>query len=637
MSQPVQLRLGFTSPVAPCTMRLSLAGGQVSVVVDHDQLSRAWAYLASVGIAAEASGATLVFAASALPALALLPGQVVTVPAENLATLHALIMSPSAQGRPAELTISAGGQLWMSWDDGACEHSELFPTSAAVALFTTELAFVATVEAFAVVRAACTLPVLVGRAKVNLDGFIEISTPRPQMLESAPLPGLFRIDDTHYGLALAAATAVDQASGVIWEGPRPILEMGPAQLPPMPMPLSMHASADLRTLVDALAAYRAQAVVWDSGLGRRIFALAAIEALDAWPLLIVCLPAQVYPWQRHLGMFGKSCSLSHSDADAHIVTYAELASSHTIATPQAVIFDEPAHPSASDPFTRAALRRLDALADTYRIAVAASWPTSLDALPDVMSVLRPGEFRPDLPWPGRYPPNAAERMREHVELYMSRRTSATDGNDDTAYRRATVRLLDPSEAQRVALSGAARRHRDDPDTYFVEACEILSSGPAHALSPKVPAAIAKAQSALAAGRRVIIATRHRSTATLIKSVLRTTDAVIIEAQEAIARGVPPARLVIVRFDRELPDLSGCDDLIVVDYPWSTALLERATGSASDIDGPLSITVLHLQGTLDDGLAMYAAHRAERGPVTDQSAAPSPRDLADMVARDPCHI
>jgi len=87
MSQPVQLRLGFTSPVAPCTMRLSLAGGQVSVGVDHDQLSRAWAYLASVGIAAEASGATLVFAASALPALALLPGQVVTVPAENLATL----------------------------------------------------------------------------------------------------------------------------------------------------------------------------------------------------------------------------------------------------------------------------------------------------------------------------------------------------------------------------------------------------------------------------------------------------------------------------------------------------------------------------------------------------------------------
>lgn len=627
-SQPVQLRLGFGQPTRPLTMHLMLSGVHVLVETDGSLENEAWSYLSEAGAEPVIeAGRGLSFPAARLTALSALPSQVHITPSPELATLVHLVENPSADEKPAELSVGTDGALWLSWWDGASTWTEALHHSATAALMTAELPFVASHDAFETLRRTCQLPLLAGRAKVNLDGFVEITTSRPQLVESAPLPGLFRVDDTHYGLALPHAHAVDSATGFIWEGSKPLLERGPGDLPALPMPLSSHAAADLRDLVDHLAAYRAQAVVWDSGLGRRVFALAAVEALDAWPLLIVCTPAATWAWQRHLEMFGRSASLSHFDADAHIVTYRDLVARKDLGGPQAVIFDDLASPQAVSPQERAALRRLDGLVDAYRIGLSSAWPHEPVDVLSTMAVLRPGEFNPHSPVPERYPPNAADRFAEHVAAYTSRRSANDPGRDDTLFRRSSVRVLQPTEVQRNALRDAATRHAGGSQhALLADSLEILSAGPQLALSPKIPAAVAAAAKALDAGRRVAILTRHRRTATLVRATLRATDAVVLEASAAIESGVPQTRLAIIRYDRELPDVRWFDEVIVIDYPWSTALLEAAVGPASDESGPLKVSFVHLAGTLDDRLAMLAARRRELGSVIDQSAVPSDAEI-----------
>lgn len=630
--QPIQLRLGFSQPSTPVSLYLVLAGGHILVETPADREHEAWSYLSAAGANPTlGDGKGLSFPTAHLTALRELPPQVRTQPDESLAALHQLILNPSEGSKPAELSMEVDGTLWLSWYDGAQNNSEPFPTAAAVALLTAEIPFVATAEAFDALLMACALPLLIGRTRVNLDGYVEITTSKPQMVESAPLPGLFRIDETHFGMALPYVASLDGAPGFIWEGHKPLLERGPAELPRMPMPLSAHAAADLRSLVDTLAAYRAQAVVWQSGLGRRVFALAACEALDAWPLLIVCTPAAVWTWQRHVEMFGRTSALTNADADAHIITYHDLAHRRDLHNPQAVIFDDITDPTAISPQTRAAFGRLEGLLDAYRMSVSSSWPTSPEAVVDIMSVLRPGEFRPDLPVAQRYPANATTRLAEHVSAYLSERRADDPGRDTTAFRRSSVVSLSPTEAQRTAWGETLERHaRTSRAACLAESLEILSAGPPLALSPKIPAAISRAQAAVDAGRRVAVLTRHRRTATLIRATLRAVDAVSVDAASGAEVGVPQTRLAIVRFDRELPDLRWFDDVIVVDYPWSTELLDHAVGPSSGEDGPLQVTILHLDGSLDDRLAMLAARRREMGPVIDHSAPPSAEEIEYLL-------
>lgn len=630
---PVQLRLGFASPSGAVTMHLLLAGLSVLVEASPGAVDEAWTYLSEVDAHPSMSeGRGLTFPVAQLPKLAGLPAQVRLVPDAALAPLYALVTHPPADGKPAELTVDVRGTLWLNWFDGYSSRSEALPGPAAVALLTADLPFVATPDAFDVLRSSSRLPLLVGRARMNLDGYVEITTSKPQMVESAPLPGLFRIDETHFGLALPYAPALDSAPGFVWEGQKPVLERGPADLPPMPMPLSGHAAGDLRNLVDHLAAYRAQAVVWESGLGRRVFCLAAVEALDAWPLLIVAPPAQVWAWQRHLEMFGRTAALSHDDADAHIITYNDLARRVDVSSPQAIIFDALASPDLVPAEARPALHRLDGLLDAYRLLVDSSWPTDPAQTLSLMSVLRPGEFRADVPVIARYPAHTEQRLAEHVACYLSERRATDPGTDATEFRSSGVVPLLPTAAQLTALADAASRHAGgSAAALLAESLEIISAGPTLALSPKIAAVTARAGAAVAAGRRVAVLTRHRRTETLIKATLRTlTTAVTLDAS-ATPGDAPQARLAVIRFDRELPDLRWFDEVIVVDYPWSTDVLDAAVGTSAGEAGPLQVTVLHLTGTLDDRLAMLAARRRELGPVIDHNAAPTAEEIGYLLA------
>jgi hypothetical protein len=628
---PVQLRIGFSAPTKPITIHLDLAGLSILAGAPNGSDDEVFHYLTAAGVVAthdEIRGVT--FPTAMLPLLVHLPEQVNVVTDDTLTALYLLAVHPSHENLPATLSLTPDGTLQLSWFDGNTNWYEAFAPETAPALLNSELPFVATSEAWEVLKQSARLPVLAGRARVNLDGYVEVFTTKPQLAEGAPLPGLFRLDETHFGLPLAYASAIDQSPGFVWEGHRPTVERGPAQLPGLPIELTAHAQADLRSLVDQLAAYRAQAVIWESGLGRRVFALAALHCLDAWPALIIAPPQSVWVWQRHLDLLGRTHSLTHPRVDVQIITYLDLVNRQSLPSPPAIVFDDLSSPDAAGPAARAALHRLDGVLDAYRIACGSNWPAPLEEQVAWMSVLRPGEFRPDVPLAQRYPVHTAQRAGEHVAAYLSRRTAADPGSDPGwRFRRSSVTVVEPSEPQLQAFATALARSGLVPAQLLVELLEVVSSGPAHSISPKIAVAARKTREAAAKGSRVAVVTRSRRSAMLLRSTLRPLPVRSVDASEGAVDDT--GNVVIVRYDTTLPNLRGFDEVVVVDYPWSSETIEAAVGSAADERGPHRVTCVHMAGTIDDRLAMLAARRREMASVTAATAPPGPHDIEYLLS------
>ena len=623
--QPTQLRLGFTRPIKPMSIYLELAGLWVLATPDPPVTDdEAAAVLADQGLQLEIRPHLgICFPVRSLAALARLPDEVQLRPTTSLAPLLHLASRPSTDATPATLTVDAYGELVLEWSYGGDDWSTGLDAEAAAALVALEAPFVATGRAWDLLDSLVRLPKVLARATLNLDGYLEITAPRPQLVEASPLPGLFRIDATHFGLPLAAASVLADQIGFVLD-PLPPPDTPPRN-PVLPIELSDHAQADLEHLVTSLCTYQARAVAWESGLGRRIVSLAAIDCLDAWPALIITAPAHIWAWQRHLDLLGHSYSTSSSHADAQIITYATLAAERAPHSALSIIFDAPNSPEA-----RAAAPALQALAglrDTYRIAIESTWPVDLSEQLAIMELLRPGEFRSDLAVAVRYPPDSERRAAEHVDHYLSRRSFSTPGSAPPPFRRSSTKVVQITESQLLALDDASNRLLHvPPATALAEVCDLVTAGPAHALSPKLSAAATLVRTTAALGQHVAVLTRSKRAATLLASLLRPLPTRLVDP----ASPPPPAddTVSIIRFDRQPPVLSHFDHVIVLDYPFSLSALEQAVGPAREA-GPAT-TLIHAAGSIDDRIAVLASRRAEASSVTDDLAPPNLEEIAFLL-------
>lgn len=608
---PVQLRIGFQQPTSPATIELTLSGLLVLAEAPTGRWEEMRQHLAAVGAAAEEHpGGGYCFPVAHLPLLVELP-EVVSVAVDDLLDpLWSLVRNPPAGGLPATLEADGPG-LRLRWFDGAFRWDEPAAAELGPALLACDVAFVATPEAWEMLRLRSHLPVQAGRCRVNLDGFVEVHTGKPQLVESAPLPALFRIDDTHFGVPLAYAHRLDDAPGFSWEGPRPVPDRPPSHLPDLPFPLSPTAHADLGRAVECLAVNGGVALAWRAGLGRRAVALAAIEALDAWPALIVAPPWSVWLWQRHLEMFQRSLHLDGAYGDARVVTYLDLALGAPLSDPASILFDELTSPEVTGAEARDACRRLDGVHGAYRIGLGAHWPEDLELSCELLSLIRPGEFEPDVPLHVRYPVRPQERAREHVELYVQRH-SDDPATAPAPFRRDTVQLVSPSGEQRAELSRLAHafsKQEISPMSALLAACDITSTGTQTALAPKFAAALDTARSGVHAGMRVAVCTRSERAAQMLRQMLRPLSVAIVdefEGQVALDLVDDGVAVVVVRFDRVLPDLRSFDWVVMGDYPTSFASLDAAVGSPLEPAGPALVVLLHTVGTVDDRLATFAA-------------------------------
>lgn len=608
--QPVQLRLGFGQPETPMRMHLTLMGLAVLASTEDTSVQDIIGYLSSVGVGGQPIDDAVKFGAADLPALAKLPAQVTILPDRLLAPMWTLICHPPHLGRPAELSVDGDDSMWLHWFDGEREHQLPVGTAAAAALLTMELPFTSSPAGFAKLRAACQLPPLVGRARVNLDGFVEIVTAKPQLAEAAPLPGLFRLDETHLGVPLGLAHHLNSAAGFSWAGPQPRAERPPRRGPALPFDLSDHARDDVSALVSELAVARSRLVVWDSGLGRRVMACAAAETLDAWPMLVVCPAHQLWVWTRIAGLFCRTVSVDSDGADIRLITYRGLVSAEDIDDPQSIIFDDVTSADVGDTAVhQGAAARLGGLADCYRLGLTSAIGVDPARINAAMALLRPVEFRTDVPLAARYPLPWRRRFDEHVASYTSRRVATADARAAVAgFHRSTSVLSEAPAPLLAAMADMAHQPGVAPAARLTEVLEASSAGLAHLMSPKIATAVRLATQSVDAGSRVAVVTRYQRTMGLLSGLLAGHSPA---RWEVSAGPVPRTRLTLLRVDTVIPDLTWFDHVIVVDYPWSLDSLDAAVGSAAATGGPSLVHMLHLHCPLEDRLALLATYRSLR--------------------------
>jgi hypothetical protein len=629
----MQLRLGFGVPDVPVELALHLVGLTVVVDLWQGRFDEAWAYLINAGVDVRMEdGRGITFPIGEMAKLAGLPAQVRVSARGALEGLYGI--ATSGDGLPATVHVvdTPGpdglpvGQLWASWYSPHGRHQQALDDTAATALLASELPFVASSEAWERLESMAGFPLVVGRARLNHDGYIEISTSKPQLAESAPIPGLFRIDDTHFGVARAYAGDLSRLRGFVWDGPAPRRARSVAARPPESFELSGHHRADLDELVGALDAWGARIICWDRGLGRRIMALAAIEALDAWPALVVAAPWDVWVWQRHFDLTGRQLSFGAGRGDAQLVTYLDLARGASTEAFEALILDDLSGADAATPAARAALAGLGAVADAYRIGVCSTWPEDPEEACELLELLRPGEFHMrGMPLSQRYPLRPVHRAEEHAAVYLSRRTAADADTDARRFPRSEVRVVMPSRAQRQAFED--RPADSDLRELLGRTCEILAAGTGGSVSPKVAAAVQLARDGVAAGRSVAVACASSRAASLIRAAVSPLPVRLVDGTDPNPP-VPGEICVVVRRRSAVP-LGSFDWVVFCEWPWSTETIELSVGSAGS--GPERVVVLHSPGTVDDRLAMYAARRGEHGGLSDCFAPPQDADLPYLLA------
>jgi hypothetical protein len=613
-AQPTQLRINFVRHHPPMCLHLDLSGLWVLATPDSPATDDdAAAFLIDSGVPAEIRPHLGVcFPVRHLALLRRPPPGIRFSPEQNIRPLLDLIKNPPTQ--PATLTVGRTA-LVLEYERGDLAVREELDAPQAAAFVALSVPFVATAAAWARLDNFVRLPSVVATVALNLDGYLEIETSRPQLVEASPLRGLFRLDGSRFGLPLAAANQLTNQAGFVLE-PLPPLEDPPATAPGIV--LSTHTAADLRLLTTQLSHYGATAIAWQSGLGRRIAALAALEQLDAWPALIVTPPSGLWAWTRHLDMLGRSYALGNAAADVELTTYTQLARRPTIPAVLSIIFDSPTSPSAKD--ATSALRRLASRRDALRIIIESSWPDALTEQIALMELLRPGEFRSDVPLSLRYPPDVTTHATTHIDYYLARRSSA-DETPSPPFRRSRTITLEPSQAQEEALALASSRLLYCPPAQaLAELLDLTTAGPPHAISPKITAT---ANLLVTLRGSVAVVTRSRRALTLLRNILRPRAVTVVEPSSILAKN--HELLTLFRVDHTWPDLREFDHVVVLDYPFSFTTLDQAVGPSSEA-GPETV-VLHLSGTLDDQLALLATRRALTSGVIDATAPPTLEEIA----------
>lgn len=596
----MQMRLPFAAPAQPVELSVTLLGTVVLVSTPADAVAAASAHLTASGISTspEPSGG-LRFPAALLARLIDLPAQVKVDADELVQPLVELAMFPSPPGHQATVDLNARGELVVRWFDGTEVHDVVLPSLAVPAFLAADFSFTASSRAWEQLRSTAEVPPIAGRCSQNMDGFVEITALRQQLVERSPLPALFRLDDTHFGIPSAFADRLTLSDGFVWEGTQPSVHADPVRVD-VPVVLADHVTSAASSLAERLSGVRAAVVDWPSGLGRRIAVLAALSALDAWPALVVCEPSGLWLWRRHAEAFGLSASLRASDAHIRLVTYHDLGRGVSVPDAATLVFDELA------PRNAFVCHRLDGIDGAYRVAIPDGWPAMASEVMELMSVVRPVEFRSDVPCEVRYPLRPAERLAEHVGVYRLADPGVVS-DSDVVFRRSSVVRTVANPAQQLALDAAYDRY-DDPDVDPVEALtEVLSMvarGSDMTMSSKA-AAVLDVVGQIADDRRVVVTCRNPETAELLTTLCRPWRAV-----RWTPGGAPPMSRVVVWAGFPLPDLSGFDEVIIADYPRSLVEFDAAVGVSDLTPGPMRVRVVHMDGSPDDRLAILAMLRAE---------------------------
>jgi hypothetical protein len=630
---PVQLSITFPQPSVPVEVSLALQGSFVALSIKKGELTPTLIYFRDAGIhISKKINNSLLFPLEDLLQLRNLSSYV-TIETHQVDTALATLVDYALSNVdfPATLTVADTDKLYLSWNFENKLIRKILPSVAVPVLIASQLPFVATEKAWEHVTRLSGLASSLGQAQLNLDGYIEISTAHPQHLESAPLPGLFRIDDTHFGISRAYSSALAALSAIVWSGPK-LRYFAPPVLPVEVINiLSSHLQLDLQELLSRLATLGGQILVYSPGLGRRVLALGALVSLKSFPGLVVSPPWSLWVWQRNADLFSKTTSLSSDSADIRLVTYLDLTLGIRLDAYETIVFDDLDSTDARLPQARAAMAGLSVM-DAYRIGICDEWPQDPEYACGLLEAVRPGEFSlGDQPLGYRYPRQPVLQAQQHAQPYLLfRQGDSTLNNRAENIRRSEVVLVEPSREQvecyKHLIGKTGKQH-------VLKAIEISSYGTPEQVSPKIGAATRLAQEAVTQKHSIILVTAFTPTANILRDTLANFSPILVDditVKEVFKTSPSPSSVVICLTSWTASDLRSFDEVIFIDYPWSTTSIELAVGSAAAEWGPRQVTILHSPNLIDDRLAVYAARRRELSPILIDSNPAKPPTNADCT-------
>jgi hypothetical protein len=234
--------------------------------------------------------------------------------------------------------------------------------------------------------------------------------------------------------------------------------------------------------------------------------------------------------------------------------------------------------------------------DAVRVNVGISWPSDEEEQLFVMSRIRPSEFSDSTPTALRYPAAPARRFFEHVRPYLVR--SGTTPNRISNLSVETHAL--PQE-----LLSALEQSRGSIE----KVTEVVSSGTGTYISPKLAATLTHCQRTIAAGKRVVVLSSSKPALKRLAMMLVPER---LEVQDASTMGKVESSALIL-FQDYIPDLSSIDEVVLLDWPLSTSLLDSAL-PAPHVPTP-RVTVQHMRDTIDDRLAVRALRSQEPTALT----------------------
>lgn len=547
----------------PLKVTMALSGLRVLIEADttQDDLSSA---LSRLGVEVSLLAGMVSIHIKDLPLLRALPLR--SAVCDHLLTPLWRYTEAPASEEPAVLE-ELSGDLRLYWRSGGVVFDEVLDPQAVPALLASDLPFTASDQAWATLSRASSTPIVVATARMSPYGFYVLQSSKPQLLATAPLPGLFRISQTTFGVSSAYEKELLAAPGI-----RVTHSRTPSRTEIEDSYLANLSGSSHSTSLDVLECLSQRSgvvLVAPAGSSRRVATLAALAALDATPVLVVTPPWGVWAYQR-------AADFLHIRESVTAVTPRSLASMTAPPEFGSVVIDDPL--SGQTAYNEA-IARLDSI-DTMKVAVCSSWPVSEQDQLFLLSRVRPQEFDDKTPIAVRYPLSPYERFTEHLQPFVRRAAHAP------SFSSLSVEVVDPPQAMIDYLSS----EKLPP----LEVSRVVSAGSPSHVSPKFAAAVAHINNARAASRSVVVLSLHESVLFSISDLMSPLDRLPTDASKS------RDGLSLALLDTKLPDLSKFQDIVLLEWPSSMIDLESSLPQPGDRSS--KVTVIHMRNSIDDYLA-----------------------------------
>lgn len=205
---PIQLNLNFIVKKPLFDISATLEGIFVSIVSDKENLIECKNYILSLGI--------IVLRETPYNIVVDLKSFLATNNKSNIVIKGDLkVLKEIYDNNKGDLEYVVryeNSEFNVSWKSGKIAFNERISTDSMPAFLRLEFNFTADTLTWGEVNRSVYAPINIGVAKISFDGYIEINTNLPQLLETSGITSLFKISEYNYGCPLSSINELQSKS-----------------------------------------------------------------------------------------------------------------------------------------------------------------------------------------------------------------------------------------------------------------------------------------------------------------------------------------------------------------------------------------------------------------------------------------